>query len=86
MCGITGFISLHGELSHSKDYLSSALLKLKKRGPNAPSFPKAALASVLADSQPSFSSSSFQQSLIPFPPPPAVAFNFEIILLIYSLF
>ena len=35
MCGITGFISLHGALSHSKDYLSSAPLKLKKRGPNA---------------------------------------------------
>ena len=39
------------------------------------SFPKEALASCLAESHESWSSSAFQTALIPLPPPPAVAFN-----------
>ena len=40
-----------------------------------PSFPKAAPASCLAESHAFFKSSGFQTARIPFPPPPAVAFN-----------
>ena len=50
-----------------------------------PSFPKAAAASVLADSQPISSSFSSQQSLIPLPPPPAVAFNITGYLIFFAI-
>ncbi len=39
------------------------------------SFPKAALLSCLAESHAFFKSSGFQTARIPFPPPPAEAFN-----------